>query len=268
MNAALLRCMLKTNAQTIFSYAIGMVFYLWMLLWVYPSIASSSALNTVLKAMPQSMLRLFGMQAGMQQLGDYLAGEFYGLIFIIIMAVYTLATASKLMARLVDRGPMAYLLASPVSRVRIACTQAIVLLVGLFTIGAFTTIGGLIGAAWIVKNAHLDTGRFVQLNLIGCLLFAVIAGYSFLCSCAVNDEKKALGTSAVLTLVLYGLNMVGKLSDKVAWMKDLSLFTTFDPQGILHAHVHVLGTALGLAASAVILFAAGVLVFRGRELPL
>lgn len=95
MNAALLRCMLKTNAQTIFSYAIGMVFYLWMLLWVYPSIASSSALNTVLKAMPQSMLRLFGMQAGMQQLGDYLAGEFYGLIFIIIMAVYTLPTASK-----------------------------------------------------------------------------------------------------------------------------------------------------------------------------
>jgi ABC-2 type transport system permease protein len=268
MNAALLRSMMKTNAQTIFSYAFGMVFYLCLVLWVYPSIASSSALNTVLKTMPQSMLKVFGLQAGIQQVGDYLSGEFYGLIYVIIMAVFTLTTASKLVAHLVDRGPMAYLLASPVSRVRVAWTQAVVLLTGMFIISVFTTIGGWLGAAWLVKHQHLDIGPFVQMNLIGFLLFAVVSGYSFLCSCAFNDEKKALGTSATITLVFYGLNLVGKLSDKVAWMKNLSVFTAFDAQGILHGHVHVIQTALGLAVGAAILFIAGVLVFRQRELPL
>lgn len=64
-----------------------------------------------------------------------LAGEFYGLFYVIILAIYTVCAGTKLMAHLIDNGSTAHLLATPVSRTKIAVTQAIPLIVGIIVIG-------------------------------------------------------------------------------------------------------------------------------------
>ncbi|MGZ4107087.1 MAG: ABC transporter permease subunit, partial [Tumebacillaceae bacterium] len=92
MNFALFRAMLKSHGQSMFSYGIGSVLYQWLLIWVYPSIAQSSAMNDVLKQMPESLQRAFGFQGGIQQLSDYLASEYYGLLFLIILMAYSIIT--------------------------------------------------------------------------------------------------------------------------------------------------------------------------------
>lgn len=268
MNGWLFKSLLRTHAQTMISYGVGVVFYLWVIIWVFPSIAASAGLDQVLQSMPASLLAAFGIQGGIHHLGDFMASEFYGLIYLLIMAVYAISTATKLVARLVDKGSMAYLLATPVSRVKVTMTNGVTLLFGLLVISLFSTVGGIAGSHWFIAHPDLNTGTFLQMNLVGFLLFAVIAAYSFFFSCIFNDEKRALGASALLTLVFYALDMVGKLSSQVGWMKHLSVFETFQPQSILHGDVHVLPIALGLAASVVIIFGLSVYVFRRRELPL
>ena len=51
---------------------------------------------------------------------------------------------------------MAYLLATPVSRVQIAITQAAVLILGLLIIVSVTYVAGLVGAEWFLQDNNLN----------------------------------------------------------------------------------------------------------------
>lgn len=268
MNGALYFNELKSNAKTISSYAFGMLFYLWLFIWIYPSFAGSQALNNLLQQMPQGLMKVLGYTVGVTHIGDFLGGEFYSLLYLIIMGIYTIFVATKLVAHMVDTGSMAYLLASPVSRTKIAITQAAVLISGVLVIGLVSTVGALLGVHWFVHHPEMNDTHFVQMNIVGVLLFCVVSGYCFLFSCLVREERTALGLSALVTIVFYGLHTVGELTTKFDWMNHLTLFNVFDPQNLIHGRGHFVADSISLAVSTVVLFGIAIAGFRRRQLPL
>lgn len=268
MNGVLYIHVLKANAKTIASYVFGMLFYLWLFIWVFPSFAGSQALNTLLRQMPQGLMKVLGYSVGVTHIGDFLGGEFYSLLYLIIMGIYVIFVATKLIAHMVDNGSMAYLLATPVSRTKVAITQAAVLVSGVLIIGLVSTVGALLGVHWFVQHSGMNEMCFVQMNIVGALLFCVVSGYCFLFSCLVRDERSALGLSALLTILFYGLHTIGDLSTKLNWMNYLSLFTVFDPQNLIHGHGHFVADSVSLAIATVVLFGVAIIGFRRRQLPL
>lgn len=268
MNRTLFWTMLKSNEKSIFGYAVGTILYMWMCIWIYPSIAKSNGFDQLLQSMPKNLLSMFSLQQGIQKLSDYLAAEFYGLLFLIIMSIYSVATAVQLIARLVDRGSMAYVLSTPTSRFKTAFTQAVILITGLFVISLFATAGGIVGTHFITSGAKLDTSLFIQMNLVGFLLFFVISGYSFLFSCIFNDEKRALSVSAVITIIFFALHMMGKLSTKVDWLLNYTVFSAFQPEKISTGHADLFWPIVGLSAAGVCLYLLAILIFQKKDLPI
>ena len=268
MNIALLRTMLKFNLRSMLSYGFGMAFYLWLITWMYPSIGQSPSLNALLKTMPPALLKFVGYQAGISHVSDFLAGEFYGLIYIVILAIYTVMTATKLVAHLVENGSMAYLLATPVSRVKVAVTQSVVLALGIGVIGLFSTLGGILGVRLLVPTGGLDTRFFIQMNVVGALLFVVIGAYSFLFSCIALDERQALSMSAVVTLIFYALHTAGTISDKFSWLNHMSVFTVFNAPDLIHGTAPFATRVVALAVSSIVIFAIAILGFRKRQMSL
>lgn len=268
MNRTLFLTMLKNNQKSIIQFAVGIVFYMWLVIWIYPSLAKSNGINDMLKGLPDNLLSMFSLEHGIQKLTDYLAAEFYGLLFLIIMSIYCVVTATQLIARLVDRGSMAYLLATPTSRVKVAITQAAILLFGQIVIVFFTTAGGLLGTHWISSDVTLDFGTFVKMNFVGFLLFFVVSAYSFLFSCLFNDEKRALSLSAGITIIFFALHLLGKMSSDVDWLLNFTLFSAFDPQKISNGNADLLAPIVGLSAAGVILYVIAIIVFRKKDLPI
>jgi ABC-2 type transport system permease protein len=266
--SALFSSTLRQALRGVANYALGMVFYLWLFIWVYPSFAGSTTLNTLLQNLPPGLLRVLGYSLGGTSLSGFLAGEFYSLVYLLILAIYVLVTGTRLMAHLVDNGSMAYLLATPVSRRRIAAAQALVLLCGVVIIAGATTAGGLLGAHWFAAHEHLPAWSFVKLNLVGMLVFMVVASYAFLFSALAADERSAMGLSAVLTLAFYGLHVLGDLSTRLAWVAHLSLFNVFNAQSLLAGRGHVLVDAVALAGAALVLLGGAVSGFERRQLSL
>ncbi|MGQ0518112.1 ABC transporter permease subunit, partial [Bacillus sp. D-CC] len=80
-------------------------------------------------------------------------------------------TTTHLIARHVDKGAMAYLLATPVSRVKIATTQAAVLILGLLIIVVVTYVAGIVGAEWFLQDNNLNKELFLKINIVGGLIF-------------------------------------------------------------------------------------------------
>lgn len=269
MNASLFKSMLKINAKSIFSYAFGAAFYMLLVIWIYPSIAKSGAMDEIFKQMPQNYLSAFGIEGGMlSDLSGFLAAEYYGLLFLIILMIFSVMTASQLISRLVDRGSMAYLLSTSSSRTKIAVTQASILILGLIVITLFSILPVVFGVNWIIDDADINVTRFIELNIVGFLLFFVISGYSFLFSCIFNDEKRALGVSGGLSIVFFAINLVAKMSSDFEWLKNITIFSTFRPTEIAKGAVDILPVSLGLGAAGIVLYVIAVLVFRKRDLPL
>jgi ABC-2 type transport system permease protein len=267
MNLTLFATMLRMHGKKIFGISLVSFFYLWMLISVFPSF-STEDVEMIMKKMPEEIMKAFGFEKGFTNLTEFLSGEYYGFLYLIIMMIFSVMTAIQLVARLVDRGSMAYLLTSSVSRLRVAVTQALVLLFGLFMIGLFTTLGGITGDQIILEKPELDVSRFVELNLVGFLLFSVVAGYSFLFSCLFNDDRKAMSLSGILTTAFYAMDLVGKLSDKMEWLRSLTIFSLFEPMKIVRGEVDLWANVAVLGGLTALLFACAILIFVKRDLPL
>ncbi|OZI10651.1 hypothetical protein CEW92_15670 [Bacillaceae bacterium SAS-127] len=265
MNGALYQKMMKVHAKAMFSYGIGAALYLLLIVSVYPSI-SGTEMDQLMEQMPKGFVDAFNLDQGMGTLLDFLSGKFYGLLFVIILSVYCIMTASQLVARLVDRGAIAYLLAMPVSRSAIVRTQMLVLLSGLVIIIGCTMLGGIIGAALFIKDEPFALGDFAKLNLVALLFFYVISGIAFLFSAIMNDEKKALAYSASLVLLFYVLDLVAKISDQLDWLQYMTIFTVFNPVEIIKPDYAFGSAVFGLVIAGTILFVLAIRIFKKKDL--
>ncbi|MGN7763584.1 ABC transporter permease subunit [Paenibacillus sp. 22594] len=77
---------------------------------------------------------------------------------------YTILTACQLVSRFVDRGSMAFLLSTPVTRRKVINAQAAVLVTGLVVLCLFTYLGGYFGVLSFVNNGAFDLGVFTESN--------------------------------------------------------------------------------------------------------
>ncbi|MDP4165596.1 MAG: ABC transporter permease subunit [Bacillota bacterium] len=270
MNLSLYKQMLRTNMKGIMSYGVGSAFYILLILGIYPSIAGNAEdIEKMIKSMPEGFLNAFGFENGLGNLEDFISGEYYGLIFIVILSIFSVMLSTKLLAKRVDQGSMAYILSAPTTRGKVAFTQAAVLTTGLLIIMAVTTAAGLAGYHLMLGGDYdFNVSRFLVLNLLGFLLFFAVGGISFLFSAISNDEKRALGLSGGITFLFFSFDLLGKLSEKTEWLRSLSVFSLFRPGDIVNGSTDIAQVSLVLAALGFAAFALSILIFKKRDLPL
>ncbi|XEC94350.1 ABC transporter permease subunit [Paenibacillus tarimensis] len=224
--------------------------------------------NDPFAMLPDAMREAFGIEAAAGGLTFFLATGFYGITFVLFMMIYCVIVANQFISQLVDRGSMAYLLSTPVSRKKVALTQASVLIVHLFLMTLFTTLIGLLMSPVLLDDAPLDVPAFIRINIAGFLLFLVMSGYSFLLSCLCNDSKQTLAASGLVTVLFYGIHIVSNMSDNWEWLRNFTILSAFQPAGIAAGTFEMLPAALTLGATGVVLYGLAVWIFSRRDLPL
>lgn len=269
MKTTLYLQMMKVNLKGFLNYAFGSAFYILLMFWLYPGIAkNASAIDSIVTSMPKGVGQAFGFN-GFGSAAAFISGEFYGLILILILSIVCVQLSTKLMAKLVDQGSMAYLLSTPTTRGQVAFTQATVLVSGLVIILAVTTIAGFAGNAWFLGEEYaLDTSTFLQMNVSAFLLFFAVGGISFLVSSLASDEKKALGIAGAITFGLFSMDLLGKLSDQIEWIRSASIFSLYRPADITNGDAEMVMTSAILLAIGLLAFGLAVALFRRRDLSL
>ncbi|MNW37789.1 ABC-2 family transporter protein [compost metagenome] len=269
MSRILYKQMMKVNMKTFMNYAFGSAFYILLMFWIYPSIGKNvSAIDELVNAMPEGIGRAFGL-SGFGTAEAFISGEYYGLILILLLAIVCVQLSTQLIAKLVDQGSMAYLLSTPITRAKVALTQAVVLTTGLFLIMLVTTLAGFVGNAWFLQGEYeFNISRFIEMNVAAFLLFFAVGGISFLVSSLSNDEKRALGISGFITFGFFSLDLVGKFSDKTEWLRNLSIFSLYKPGDIINGTVNLWISFTILAVIGLTTFGLAIYFFRKRDLPL
>ncbi|WP_439099654.1 ABC transporter permease subunit [Ectobacillus antri] len=259
--------MLTKYSKGFLGYALGSSLFLLFITLLFPNIQESlKAKADIMNTMPEGMLAAFGLEKGqfISTLLDLLSVQYYSMLFLILLSIFTITTASKLLARLVEQGSMAYILAMPISRGKVAVAMILVYLSGLFFIIASNFLISLVGA--MIIQYDLDVILFFQLHMLGFLLFFAIGGYSFLCSALFTEERRVLSVAGGFTFLFYVLHMIGGINKTYEVAKSFSLFSLYEPSTILKGDTNTLVAVLILLLVGMLGYVASVYVFQRKDL--
>ncbi len=226
--------------------------------------ALGSALNEFAEAMPE-LMAMVGMNPTSTTLIGFISAYLYGFIMLVFPMIFSILCANRLVARHVDRGSMAYLLAAPVRRRSVAFTQMKVIASGIFALVAYATMMSII-ACELSFPGDLEIGKFILLNIGVLCLHFFIGGICFLCSCVFSDTKYSIGFGAGIPALAFIVQMMANAGAELENAKYATFFTLFHPDGITVGEAGAIWGMVALFVGAVILFVLGIVVFTRKDL--
>ena len=258
----LLRREVRRNVLLLVIFAGILTLYAGVILTMYdPELGESLAMME--DAMPE-LFAAFGMSDPGSTLTEFLANYLYGFLFLVLPLVLLILQANRLMVSYLDRGTMAWLLSTPTPRGKIAATQASFLAVCGVLMAVYA--GGLCAVlSAVMYPGELAAGPFFRLNLTLAALLCLLGSICFLGVCALSDSRRGLSLGGGLCVVFILLQMLAQFGEKWEWLRYLTPLTAFD-SAALASGGGTLWPALGLAAAAIALYAAGIRIFTRRDL--
>lgn len=224
------------------------------------------AIMEMVKLFPEDLMKAMGFSSLATSLTGYLASWLYGLLMFGFPMVYCIILGNRLVAKMVDNGSFAYLLSTPNSRIKVITTQGIYALLSVAVLFA-----ALFGVGVFVSNSmypgELDVAAFLNLNVTTMLVNMTVMMISFFFSCLFNDSKKSLGFGAGIPILFLLMNMLGGASEKSEALKSFSIYGLYEPVSLING-AEVWGINILYVGLTVVLFAAGVLIFNKKQLPL
>ena len=265
MNLALFKREIKSN------YKVFIIIF--SVLLMYTSVVTSlfdPNLGSILEQFSQTMPELmsaFGMTSPGSTLIEFLSSYLYGFIYLVFPLIFEIIVANKLVARYVDRGSMAYLLSTPVSRKTIIMTQISVLWITLAALICLMTLAQII-VSHLMFPGDLDVSRLIYMNIGLYCLHLAISGICFFGSCISNEMKNSYLIGAGIPILFILIQMLSNISDKLDSLKYVTLLTLFPAQEIASHETNGLFQAGILLLIATLLYSLGAYLFTKRDLPL
>ncbi len=224
------------------------------------------SLMQMFELFPPEVMSALGFAGAFSDMTGYLASWLYGLLMIGFPMVYSIILAGRLVAKTVDSGSIACLLATPDSRGKIILTKAVYAVLSLTAIlGLLFLANCLLGKALYPDD--LDVAAFFQLNVTVTLVNITVLSISFFFSCLFNDTKYSLAFGAGLPIAFLLMHMLGGASPDAEIVRKLSIFGWYDPLSIVNGET-VPGVNLLYGLLSLLLLGGGILIFRKKRLPI
>ncbi len=264
MSLALFKNTLKKNWTLALIFFGVLTMYSGVMISMYNP-EDTEKLMQMFELFPPEFMSAFGFAEAFYDMTGYLASWLYGLLMIGFPMVYSIILGNRLVARTVDSGSIACLLATPNSRGKIVTTKAIYAAVSLVAIlAALFAINTLIGKSMYPDD--LDVWAFFRLNVTIVLVNLVVMSITFFFSCVFNDAKYSMGFGAGVPIAFLLLNMLGGASADSEILKKISIFGWYDPMKVVAGESTLVVNIIYLAII-VVLFAAGIIIFKRKRLP-
>ncbi|MBN1776563.1 MAG: ABC transporter permease [Clostridiales bacterium] len=265
MNATLYKREMKSSWKLLLIFTAILTMYVVLMIVMYTP-EMLDMFQQFSATMPQ-LMSSFNMNFSAESLTllGYLASGLYGFILIIFPMIFSIIRGNGLVARYVDRGSMASLLAAPVKRRTVAVTQMAVLITGIVWLVVYASALELVTIAAHAPE-QADTATLLKLNFGLLSLHLFIGGICFLASCLFSESRYSLALGAGLPGLMYILQLLSQAGDQTEGFKYATFFTLFDSDAIAAGQAGAMGGVWVLLGGAVILYAAAVVIFTKRDL--
>ena len=219
---------IRSNFKVLLIFMAIVTMYSTMIVAMFdPKLGKS--LELMAQSMPQ-VFAAFGMSSSGGTLIEFVGNYLYGFILIVIPTIFVIILTNRLIGRYVDRGSMAYLIATPHKRKSVIFTQFITLQLALLILVAYVSILIFICSTMMFSQG-IDLQKLIILNVGLYSVLTFFGGICFLSNCIFNETKLALGVGAgivIYSLLVQMLSQVSNSMDFLKYMTPLALFKAED----------------------------------------
>jgi len=243
----------------------------WIYLWLQAQVPMGD-FQLLLRLIPDDWQKLSGVPlAEVATHAGRVALAFVDPIVVLGATVWGVTRGSDIVAGPLERGTMEMVLAAPVRRGAVYAAQAWATVCGAAVLAATLLLGTSTAVIWGPWREHLDPTRFVPAvgNVFG--LMVCMAGLAACCSSVSNHRPRAIGVMCGFYVVSLVAKLVGRLSERLAWMGWLSVFNAYEPQRLVSGQADAWwllarydAVLLGLGMLG---YLVGAVVFTRRDLP-
>lgn len=234
---------LKQKRLAILSYCLGGLAAVWLYVSIYPSMASQiGTYNELLKSMPQSIMKAFGADSiGLTNFEGLIGTKQYGFLWPLLLLFLMVSLAGSTLAGEIEKTTIGLWLSAPVSRMKIFWSKYIAGLIALALFILFSVVAILPIAA--IYKVDVSSQHIALLAAIGGLFGWAIYALAMLVSSIFSEKTRVYGLVSAILVVMYVLNLVAGLNDKLVKLKYASFFYYYNVTDIL-SHGAVMGWSL------------------------
>jgi ABC-2 type transport system permease protein len=117
------------------------------------------------------------------------------------------------------------------------------------------------------EPGEFSTRAWFDLCLGSFLLMFAFSSISFFASCVFNLTKQSLAIGAGVPLAFILMNLLSEISDSLSILQNFTLTTLFDVSAIISGEGYIYKMVI-LGVIGIVLYTAGIMVFRKKDLPL
>ena len=253
MSWTLFKSNIRSNRFIFLLISLIFFFYMAIIMTLYDP-DQIDALNEMLAMMPETMIRAMNFSTLGNTLLTFISDYIYGFLVFLFPMIMVITINHRLVAVLVDRGSMAFLLASPLSRKKIILTQMAFSIVSVSALFFLNTLFSILLANRMFPG-ELELGKFILINLYALIMYYAISSICFFASTIAQEAKTSLSIGVGVPVGFLVLQMLGNADDSLSFIGNLSLYALFDPSAV------ILGTGF-MVTGMVVLFSFAV-VFYG-----
>lgn len=263
LNKTLYRREMKGSLKMLILFAAVITMYVSIIIRMYDP-ETMKTLDNFVEAMPKIMAAV-GMRAGATSLLGFMISYLYGFILLLFPMVFCILRGNGLVAKYVEQGSMAMLLAAPVKRRTLVTTQLAVLISGILLLIVYTT-GLEVVVAEVSFPGELIVTDLLKVNAALLCLQLLIGSICFLASCIFSDTKNSIAYGAGVPTLMYILQMLANVGEKAETLKYVTFFTLFDATGIIANESSAFMGAAALGIGAIVLYGLAIVIFCRKDL--
>ena len=263
MSWTLLRGTLHQHRSSIFWFSFGLVSYAWMMTWFYPQLGGTQYAEMI-ESMPAEMMAIFGgTEVSFASLGGYFQTEYLGLMWMLIVASALIIFAVRAFAGEIADGTMEFVLAQPISRVKVAITR-VVALIGYAVMLAAASFAPIMifGPKYEID---LSPETFWTLCAFGTLFMLAIGGFALMLSSMFRGGGKPGAIAAGVLVLFWIADLVAGVSEAAEFFDPVNIVSYWQPGKIINGDP-VAGEAWWLyGVIAVVTLIGSVVIFSRRD---
>ena len=224
------------------------------------------SLKTLEASMP-TVFAAFGMQNMGTTLIDFIITYLYKFVLIVTPFIFSITMCYRLLAKYVENGSLSYLLNTKHSRIKIAMTQWLNLMLGLVVLILFNTILMIFCCA-VLFSGELDIPKFLLLNFGLLALQIFIAAFCFMFTRIFSEIKYSIGLGGGLITIFIIMQMLSQVYDNAKILVYCNPLSLFNPQQFVNGNIMSIFNVIILWALSIMCLLIGLLEFRKKDLSL
>ena len=224
---------LKINFKSFILWTSILIGIFLVVFLVYPFIMTDDSmknLDEMMKVFPPELLKAFNMDiTSINTAYGWLKSE--GFMFVLlIIGFYSSNLGYNILLKEEYDKTTEYLSFLPIKRSKILTNKIIV---SIIYIVSMTIILGIFNYIALSISGDFNHKQYILLSLTPILVSLPLFALNLFISTLINRPKKSLGLSLGLVFLFYILNVLSELSNKIEFLKYLSIYTLSDTRNVI-----------------------------------